>query len=165
MNLINVDPTTLLEELDVQRQRMNMSYQDVADACNVSKATISRVFNRAVDPQISLLQKIAIAVEYSPAMDPVALDGYTQDAYVEFLQKTLAAEKEEHHVREMQAEARHNMLINQKNRTIAYLSAILFMFAIGFIAWLIIDVTHPDIGWFQREIAGYIGSWWNSIWM
>ena len=162
MNFINVDPGILLDELDAQRQRMNMSYQDVADACNVSKATISRVFNRAADPQISLLQKIAAAVKYSPVSESVVLDGYTQDAYVEFLQRTVAAEKEDYHLREMQAEARHNMLMNQKNRTIAYLSAILFLFAIGFISWLIIDVTHPDIGWFQREAAYYSST--SSSW-
>ena len=166
MNFINVDPGTLLDDLDAQRQRMNMSYQDVADACNVSKATISRVFNRATDPQISLLQKIAAAVEYSPAVEPVVLTGYTQDAYVEFLKRTIAAEKEEHHLREAQAEARHNMLMNQKNRTIAYLSGILFLFALGFISWLIIDVTHPTVGWFQREMSYHsnaAATAWNHL--
>lgn len=166
MNFVNLDLGILLDELDAQRQRMNMSYQDVATACNVSKATVFRVFNRTADPQISLLQQIAAAVEYSPAAEPVVLDGYTQDAYVEYLHRIIVAEKEEYHLREIQAEARHNRLMNQKNRTIAYLSAVLLLFAVGFISWLIIDVTHPDIGWFQREAAyrSNTGTTWNTLW-
>lgn len=45
------------------------------------------------------------------------------------------------------------MLRNQDRRTIGYLVGILFIFAVAFIALLIIDVTHPDVGWSQREIA------------
>ena len=50
------------------------------------------------------------------------------------------------------------MLMNQKHRTIKYLTVILFLFAAGFISWLIIDVTHPDIGWFQREATNQSGA-------
>ena len=155
MNLANVAPDALLQELDALRIAQNLSYQNVADACNVSQSTVIRAFKHQTEPTLDLLQKIAATVGYEPHREPLVLHSYTQDAYVEFLQKSIAVEKEENQLREARAEARHNMLINQKSRTIAYLSAILFLFAVGFISWLIIDVTHPGIGWFQREASYY----------
>ena len=153
MNITKMPPDQLLQELDALRTAQNLSYQNVADACNVSQATIFRAFKRQTEPTLELLQKIAAAVGYEPEQETLVLKDYTQDAYVEFLQRTIAAEKEEHRLREARAEARHNMLMGQKNRTIKYLSAILFLFALGFITWLIVDVTHPTVGWFQREVA------------
>lgn len=153
MNITKMPPDQLLQELDALRMAQNLSYQNVADACNVSQATIFRCFKRQTEPTLELLQKIANAVGYEPYQEPIVLKDYTQDAYVEFLQRTIAAEKEDHKLREARAEARHNMLMNQKSRTIRNLSVILFLFAAGFITWLIIDVTHPTVGWFQREVA------------
>lgn len=158
MNITKMPTDQLILELDALRTAQNLSYQNVADACNVSQATIFRAFKRQTEPTLDLLQKIAAAVGYEPDREPLVLQDYTQDAYVEFLQRTIAAEKEEHQLREARAEARHNMLINQKNRTITYLSGILFLFALGFITWLIVDVTHPTVGWFQREMAYHSGA-------
>lgn len=153
MNLSKMAPDQLLHELDALRISQNLSYQNVADACNVSQSTVIRAFKHQTEPTLDLLQKIAAAVGYEPYQEPLVLQSYTQDAYVEFLQRSLIAEKEEHRLREARVEARHNMLMNQKSRTIRYLSAILFLFAVGFIAWLIVDVTHPTVGWFKREIS------------
>lgn len=163
MNLANIAPDQLLQELDALRIAQNLSYQNVADACNVSQSTVIRAFKHQTEPTLDLLQKIAATVGYEPNREPLVLQGYTQDAYVEFLQRTIAVEKEEAQLREARVEARHNMLINQKNRTITYLSGILFLFAIGFITWLIIDVTHPEIGWFQRELAYRSGTIWDQL--
>lgn len=162
MNLAKMAPDQLLHELDALRIAQNLSYQNVADACNVSQSTIIRTFKHQTEPTLDLLQKIAATVGYEPHREPLVLQGYTQDAYVDFLQKSIAAEKEDYKLREARAEASHNMLMNQKNRTIKYLSAILFLFAIGFISWLIIDVTHKDIGWFQRE--AYFSSSDTNTW-
>ena len=162
MNLAKMAPDQLIQELDALRIAQNLSYQNVADACNVSQSTVIRAFKHQTEPTLELLQKIAAAVGYEPNREPLVLQGYTQDAYVEYLQRSIIAEKEEHRLREARAEARHNMLINQKNRTIKYLSAILFVFAIGFITWLIVDVTHPTVGWFQREIAFHSSSDTNT---
>ena len=163
MNLTQTTPDQLIQELEALRVAQNLSYQNVADACNVSQATIFRAFKRQTEPTLELLQKIAAAVNYEPQREPLILDDYTQDAYVEFLQRTIAAEKEEFRLREARTEARHNMLMGQKNRTIKYLSATLFLFAMGFITWLIIDVTHPSVGWFQREMA-YNSGITNTAW-
>ena len=155
MNLAKMTTDQLLQELEALRIAQNLSYQNVADACNVSQATVIRAFKRQTEPTLDLLQKIAAAVGYEPHRETLVLQGYTQESYVEFLKQSIASEREDHKLREARAEAQYNMLINQKNRTIKYLSGILLLFAIGFISWLIVDVTHPDIGWFQRVASYY----------
>lgn len=153
LDFSNIDVDILISELDGRRTAQNLSYQNIADKCNVSQTTIIRTFKRQTEPTMAMLQKIAIAVNYTPKREEIILTGYTQEAYIQYLQKSLEYEKEEQAVRIAQQEAHYNMLLNQKNRTIAYLSGILFLFAVAFIAWLIIDVTHPEVGWFQREVA------------
>ena len=162
VDLAKITPDQLIQELDALRIAQNLSYQNVADACNVSQSTVIRAFKRQTEPTLDLLQKIAATVGYEPHREPLVLNGYTKEDYIDFLQRSIAAEKEEYRLREAKAEARHNMLMNQKSRTIRYLSAILFLFAIGFITWLIIDITHPTVGWFQREAAYHSNS--TTVW-
>lgn len=153
MKLTNVDQNQLLLDLDAQRKAMNLSYQNVADACDVSQATIMRIFKRQTEPTFDLLQKIAAAVHYDAKPAPVMLEGYTKEEYISYLQKLIERREEDFKIREAKAEARHNAAINQKTRTVRLLSICLAALAAGFIIWLIIDATHPTVGWVQRELA------------
>ena len=58
-----MDVDSILMELDAQRVERGMSYQAVADACGVSKATIYRALTRVTEPTAHLLQNIAAAVQ------------------------------------------------------------------------------------------------------
>ena len=62
----------LLSELDSLRVQRGMSYQAVADACGVSKATIYRTLTGATEPTIQLVQRIEAAVQYVPPYHPAA---------------------------------------------------------------------------------------------
>lgn len=163
MDLSKMDASELLATLDGRRIAQSMSYQNVADACDVSQTTIIRIFKGQTEPTFAMLQKIAVAVKYEPSREPITLSGFTQEDYIRYLQQTVEAEKEEQTVKLAQQEAHYNMLLNQKTRTIMYLAAALFLFATGFIAWLIIDVTHPDVGWIQREAAYFADGIRNVI--
>ena len=155
MDFAKLDLDLLLSELDGCRTSLNLSYQNLADACQVSQATVIRIFKKQSEPSMAMLQKLAAAVKYVPRTEPIILTGYTQDDYITYLQQSLEYEKEDQRIRLAQQEAHYNMLLGQKTRTITFLSGILFLFAIAFIAWLIIDVTHPDIGWIQRQAAWF----------
>lgn len=50
---INLD--ALVPKLEARRVSLNLSYQNVADACNVSQSTIIRIFKRQADPSIVVL--------------------------------------------------------------------------------------------------------------
>lgn len=157
MDFSNLDLDVFIPELDAKRGAMNMSYQNVADSCGLSQTTIIRIFKRQAEPTVATLQKIAAAVKYEPRREELILTGYTQEDYIKFLQKSLEAAKEEHAVRSAQQEAHYNMLLAEKNRWIRYLFVAVILVSAFLVGWLIIDVTHPDVGWIQRQ-AAYSGS-------
>lgn len=155
MKITNVDTAQLLLDLDAQRKSMNLSYQNIADACDVSQATIMRTFKRQSEPTLDLIQKIAAAVHYDAKPAPVLLKGYSQDDYIIYLQQLIQAREDDYKIREAKVEARHNLIVNQKTRTIRMLTVCIILLAAGFIAWLILDITHPTLGWFWRDAAYY----------
>lgn len=150
---IQGDIPTMLAELDAMRTARGLSYQAVADSCNVSKATVYRALTGATEPTVQLVQQIAAAVQYKPRDPEPQLTDYTQEGYVEYLKVSMRYQAEANDRRVQQLHAHYNMLRNQDRRTIRMLSLILALLVAAFILWLIIDVTHPTVGWFQREIA------------
>lgn len=151
-----------LAELDSLRAQRGLSYQALADACNVSKATVYRALTGATEPTMQLVQQIADAVQYKPHQQVLAPHDFTQDAYIEYLQSTLQKQSDENERRVRQLHAHYNMLRNQDRRTIRLLAISLALLIGAFILWLIIDVTHPTVGWFQRDVA-YRGNTLISI--
>lgn len=150
---IRNDIPEFMEELDALRESRGLSYQAVADACNVSKATVYRALHGATEPTAQLVQQIAAIVQYKPTNDDIAPKDYTQDAYISYLQATIQRQTEENDRRIRQLHAHYNMLRNQDRRTIRWLALALVLLVFAFIFWLIIDVTHPTIGWIQRDVA------------
>lgn len=149
MDFTSADVESLLSELDVRRQSLHLSYQNLADSCGVSQATVIRIFRRQTEPNMPMLQKLAAAVKYVPPEDPPVLESYTQDGYIQFLQESIAREKASHELRLHQQEAHYNLLLQHERRTVQTVSLILLLLVLAFICWLIIDVTHPEIGWIQ----------------
>lgn len=156
---INGDITALLEELESLRLARGLSYQDVADACGVSKATVHRALSGSTaEPSMQLVQNIAAAVQYRPTREFLAQTDFGKDGYIAHLQATMQQQSEDNDRRVLQLHAHYNMLRAQDRRTIRYLAFALTLLIAAFIVWLIIDVTHPTVGWFQREIAHQSGA-------
>jgi hypothetical protein len=80
------------------------------------------------------------------------LEGYTKEEYISYLKELIERREDDYKIREAKAEARHNMVINQKTRTIRYLTVAVVFLALGFVAWLIMDILHPTMGWFNRQM-------------
>lgn len=149
MDFASADVESLLSELDVRRQSLHLSYQNLADSCGVSQATVIRIFRRQTEPNIPMLQKLAAAVKYVPREEPLVPESYSQSGYIQFLQESIAREKAAHELGLRQQEAHYNLLLQHERRTVKTLSLILLLLVLAFICWLIIDVTHPEIGWVQ----------------
>lgn len=147
------DIPSLMAELDSLRVKRGLSYQAVADACNVSKATVYRALSGATEPTATLVRQMASAVQYKPHKRELELTGYTQESYIEYLRAQLRRQSDENELHVRQLQTHYNMLRNQDRRTIRLLATALVLLVAAFIIWLIIDVTHPTIGWFQREIS------------
>lgn len=155
MDFSSADIGDLLSEFDKNRLSMHLSYQNVADACDVSTATIFRIFKRQTEPTMDLMQKIAIAVMYDPSgqesSESALLSAHEDN--VRYLQEQLEQEKKVRERQLRQQAAHYNMLLKHERRTVSKLWVLLTLLVAAFIIWLIVDITHPTVGWIQREIA------------
>lgn len=124
----------VIPDMDRHRAKMKMSYQAVADACEVSQSTIVRLFKRQSNPTFELLQAVASAIKYEPHADVVLPQGHTVEAHIDFLERTIIQQKGDYERQLLQQEALFNRTHRQDRRTIAYLCAALVLVAI---AWLI----------------------------
>lgn len=149
----DLEPAALVAELDAMRAARGLSYQAVADSCGVSKATIYRTLTGATEPTMQLLQLIAAAVQYTPPEEPLAQTDFTKDGYIAYLQETLVRKDETHDRRVQQLHAHYNMLLQQGERRNRWLTWALIASLAILIGWLIIDVTHPTVGWIQRDVS------------
>lgn len=150
-----ISPAELVLELETMRAARGMSYQAVADACGVSKATIHRTLSGATEPTMQLLQSIAAAVQWKPTDAPSPPIDPTRESYAAYLVSELEHRDAEHDRRVQQLHAHYNMLRRQDRRTILWLSICLTAVVAFLVLWLIIDVTHPTVGWVRREVSLY----------
>lgn len=138
----------LLAELDALRVKRGMSYQAVADACGVSKATIYRTLTGVTEPTIQLVQRIEAAVQYVPPHSrqlPPA--DCTTEEYIEYLRQTITSQSQEYARHITQLQTHYSMLRRQDRRAIAILSVAVAVLVVFLLVWMIFDIIHPGIGW------------------
>lgn len=86
MDFSTIDLDALIPKLEDRRVSLNLSYQNVADACNVSQSTIIRIFKRQADPSIVVLRSILAAVKYDIVTPPMPDEG-SENEQIEYLKK------------------------------------------------------------------------------
>ena len=160
MDLTKVDLDATLTAIDQQRQVMGLSYQAFADACEVSQSTMIRVLKRQVSPSFDLLKKMAAAAQYAPEIvDEIIIpNGYTADDYIDYMKRLMVSQQVKYEQRLQEQTALYNRLRRQDRRTISWMGLALVLLVAAFIIWLIIDVTHPTVGWIQREVSLHSGN-------
>lgn len=156
MNFDDIDLQAFVTQLDERRQTLNLSYQNVADCCNVSQKTIMRLFKHESDPSFTLLQKVVSALQYDFVQSPTAPANATMEEYAQYLRDCIAFERKDKKIRLDQQEARFNRLRNENRRVIVVLGGIVGILVIFICGVLVYDFTHPDRGWIQYIQSGYI---------
>lgn len=152
MDIIN-NPAEILAELDRLRIACGMSYQDVADACGVSKSTIHRTLSGAVEPTVHLVNLIAAAVQYKPPM-PDILPSDTD--YLKQLIVQLSADHDRH-VQQLHAHYNRQLRQNKREKLVWMVLSILLVGT--FVVLFLYDFSHLDRGWIQAAAeAGLLGS-------
>lgn len=146
-----MDIADLLVELDTLRIARGMSYQTVADACGVSKATIYRALTGVTEPTAQLVQRMEAAVQYNPeSAVQLPSPDHSPEEYVDYLRATIARQTEEYNRHVTQLQTHYSMLHRQDRRTILFLSIGVTVLVIFLICWLVLDVLRPEIGWIKR---------------
>lgn len=158
----DIDITTLAAELDAQRASMGMSYQDVADACDVSKPTVYRALTGKTQPTMQLMQNIAAAVQYKAPRPEVLPDVMTPDAYISYLKALVRQKEEDMEVRSKQLHAHYNKLLRQARRGRIPWTALSIILIGLLIALFLYDFIHLNRGWIQARAAGLIGGWMKN---
>lgn len=151
MDFTNIDTPSILQSLDEKRVAMKLSYQNVANACNVSQATMIRIFKGETSPTLEMLQLIAAAVKFEEQEPPVVFNGGSTEDYIQYLKELIAAERRESQRKERQAEADRNRERNEHRQEKLCLYMIIIVFVVAACALFAYDFTHIDRGWFQMD--------------
>lgn len=160
---INGDIGALVAELDSLRAAKNMSYQQLADACGVSKSTIYRTISGATEPTVQLIQSIAAAVQYEPDAPETFPSDFTQDSYIAYLQNRIIQKDADQKAHVRQLHAHYNMLMRQARREKIVWMVLAIAFALTFVALFLYDFANLDRGWIQRMYGGFQSVWSNSF--
>lgn len=137
----------IIDGINARKAAMNMTNQQIADASNIPKSTVDRILRKDTEnPTMKVILDIANAVGYDfstpSTMQKTGVahdDPYVQ--HIIALYETRVAEQSRH----------YNLVTAEKNRWIKLLTATVFLLVFGILFILIYDITHPDVGWFQRD--------------
>lgn len=149
------DISVFVSELDAQRAAMGMSYQDVADACDVSRPTVYRALSGKTQPTMQLLQNIAAAVQYKEKREDILPENLTMDAYIAYLKQLVRQKDAEIDARAKQLHAHYNKLLRQSKRRETAWTILALVFMATFIILFLYDFSHLDRGWIQAAYNGY----------
>lgn len=152
MDFTKIDVQELVTALDVRRKELNYSYQNIADACNVSQSTIIRIFKQDTEPPLSVLQQIVSILEYEFAQSPIAPSNASNEEYIQYLHDIIDFERKDKKIRLDQQVAKHNMAMNQERREKRWWRGTAIALMGAFIALFFYDFTHLDRGWIQEQL-------------
>lgn len=130
--------------IDQKRIEKNMSYQDLGDACNVSKSTTIRYLRMEIEPPYSFVQNASAAVRLEPKAKFVFPEDHTIEAHNEYLKHVINKKDDDIERLKNQHQAEINRLRAHYLRMITIISAALggalVLFFIAFIAFRAIDM-------------------------
>lgn len=134
----------IISGIVAQKKSRGLTTQQIADLSGVSKSTVDRLLRN--DPSASVnaqtLFAVADAVGYR-------LGGVEEDPAVRRI-----ADVYEARIRQHELDARRTArYLKTWNCIFATLSLVLFSFIV---IMLLIDVTHPDVGWIRDHLQNYI---------
>lgn len=139
----------IIDGIIAKKNDTGMTNQQVADKSGVPKPTVDRILRGATEnPSVQNIIDIANAVGYVFGPQESALSSTpvpeTGDPMVQYIFKLyedrIKAERYD-----------HNQHIAEKNRWLRMSLALNIILVACICGVLIYDVTHPDIGWFQRD--------------
>lgn len=163
MDFSNIDMDVFITELDTRRCALNLSFQNIADACGVSQSTIIRIFKRNTEPTVDILQKIMYAVSYESPKEEIVLGGYTQDDYIQFLRQSLVSREEAHTIEVGRLRADYNMTLLEERRTKRFRGILLSIETVFLVGVLTYDFLCHDRGWIQFAYDQYVNTAFTPV--
>lgn len=135
---------TVIPAIDRKRIELDMSYQALADACDISKSTAIRYLRLEIEPPYTFVQKAAAAVRLEPKERFVFPEDHTIEGHNEYLKHVINKKDDDIERLKNQHHAEINRLRAHYLRMIAIISVALggalVLFFIAFIAFRAIDM-------------------------
>lgn len=148
-----MDISAIIDGILECREETGMTYQQIADRADVPKSTVTRILRKETpNPSMKTLADIAMAVGYEiDPIRPAVLKDSSKDAYIAFLQESLAFERADKKAQIAEQKMLRHQVVAEKNRAISYLAIALILVNAFLIGWLILELTHPSAGWIQWQ--------------
>lgn len=138
---------TVIDVINAKKLESGMTAQQIADQSGVPVSTVNRILRNATEnPTLQNVMDIANAVGYTLFPEPVPVAEKT-DQDNPYIAHIVAMYEE----RLREKNANFNRVTAEKNRWILSLALIIGILVTGIMLILIYDITHQDIGLFQRE--------------
>lgn len=151
MDVAAIQVSKIIKEINEQRNAQGLSYQAIADACEVSQTTIIRILKGETEPTVTMLQSIAAAVQYKqPPEDHSPPSDIDKDKYIEYLRFLIRQQTVDHDRHSAEMRTHYSMLHRQDRRTITLLAICVAILVIFLVTWLVFDILHPEIGWIRQ---------------
>lgn len=155
MDFTNISVNELMPRLEDKRKEMHLSYQNVADACDVSQTTIIRAFKLEVEPSVSLLQRIVATLKYEFIQPPIPPANATNEEYIQHLKDVIEFERKDKKIRLDQKEADKNKDVHEERREKSWWRASTIILMLAFVALFFYDFSHLDRGWIQEYLKSH----------
>lgn len=141
----------IIDGINARKTALGMTNQQISDASGVPKSTVDRVLRKDTEnPTITVILPIADAVGYDfSSRNTEQLPDRDGDS--QYIRHIISMYESQIAAQERQ----YNLVTAEKNRWIQLLSLIVGLLVLGILFILIYDITHPDIGWFQRDSLRY----------
>lgn len=142
----------ICERLKAVKEAKNMTNQQLADLSDVPIGTVNRILSLSTDnPGINTILALATALEISldelveaPVPPPVELDALTVAYEKQLEEKDKRIADKDKRIEDKDIELRY------RGKWIKILFASFLVVIAFLIAWLIIDIVNPAVGWIRR---------------
>lgn len=154
-----MDVNAIIDGIIDKKAEVGMTNQQISDASQVPRTTINRILAKQTpNPSMQSVMDIAHAVGYViEPENPPTLQEAPSEAHIALLEGTLELERRQAERRQVQMRAHYNMLLAEKNRWIKHLFVLTIILVTALVAFLVLDILHPDLGWVRRTAATVIG--------
>lgn len=151
----------IVDGMIAKAKAIGFTNQQWADASGVPKSTIDRIVRKeTANPTMQTILDMAAAVGYTftnhPEQEPAApAEIGIKDPMVQHLISVYENRGRSYEERIKRTTAHFNMLLAEKNRWLVFSLTLNIILVIFICLVLVLDVSHPDIGWIREQLAKY----------
>ena len=151
----------IIDGMVAKSKALHFTNQMWSDASGVPKPTIDRIVRGdTANPSIQTILDMAAAVGYTFSNHPEQPDAAPSETGIKdpmtlHLINVYENRGRSYEERIKRNSAHYNMLLAEKNRWLKFSLSLNIILVVFICIVLLLDVTHPDIGWIREQLEGF----------